>query len=246
MIDKAPQPDWVSPCGDFQLYCGDCMDILPHLGRTDAVVTDPPYGVGLKAKTTKHLETSASSVYRDDFDFVRSMVIPRIEKSLSICRTAAITPGNKMLQSYPQASDVGTVFFPNGAGRSPFGFNCNNPVLFYGRCPFTASGLGGRPNSVAATQWRSREVDHPCPKPIEFMEWMVGRVSFEGELILDPFMGSGTTGIACVRLKRRFIGIELDRHYFDIAVNSIKDALGMEVPNKHGQIQKRMFVEAAK
>ena len=65
---------------------------------------------------------------------------------------------------------------------------------------------------------------HPCPKPESFMRWMVGKASLPDETVLDPFMGSGTTGVACMNLGRRFIGIEIEPKYFDIACERIERA----------------------
>ena len=64
---------------------------------------------------------------------------------------------------------------------------------------------------------------HPTQKPIEVMEWLIDRLTDEDDLVLDPFMGSGTTGVACMNANRRFVGIEMDENYFNIAVNRIKE-----------------------
>ena len=66
--------------------------------------------------------------------------------------------------------------------------------------------------------------DHPCPKPVEWALWLCERAAESGDTILDPFMGSGTTGVACVRLGRKFIGIEIEPKYFGIACKRIEDA----------------------
>ena len=108
---------------------------------------------------------------------------------------------------------------------SRWGFGTFHPILFYGRDPYLAAGLGSRPNGVAATHWNSEEVDHPCPKPVDWMLWMVARGTLPGHVVCDPFMGSGTTGVACMKLGRRFIGIEIHRPYFDIAVKRISEAI---------------------
>ncbi len=211
--------------GRVTLYLGDCRDILPTLGKVDAVVTDPPYGVGLTERVTKHTTRAATQKYQDDGEFIRTEIIPRVNLAVSLAPVSAVTSGIRWLQAYPQATDIGTIFFANGAGRSPFGFNCNNPILFYGKCPYLAKGKGSRPNSVSATHWFSEDVDHPCPKPVKMMEWLVNRVSDEpDQTILDPFMGSGTTGVAAVKLGRRFIGIEIEPKYFDIACRRIEAA----------------------
>lgn len=143
---------------------------------------------------------------------------------------------------YPRPNDVGVAFNRAGTGRGPWGFNCNNPILYYGKCPYMATGNGGRPNSFEQSPADFAEkCDHPCPKPIGMMDWLVNRGSRDGHTVADPFMGSGTTGVACVRLGRRFIGIEKEPKYFDIAKRRIQEALGMEVKGKDGTTQKRMF-----
>jgi DNA modification methylase len=65
---------------------------------------------------------------------------------------------------------------------------------------------------------------HPCPKPLKFVKWLIKKGSKEGDTILDPFMGSGTTGVACVQTGRNFIGCEIDPGYFKIAEKRIHDA----------------------
>lgn len=87
---------------------------------------------------------------------------------------------------------------------------------------------------------------HPCPFPIELPFRCIFATTNKGDTVLEPFLGSGTTGVACIRLGRKFLGIEKERKYFDIAVNRIKDALGQEVKGKDGLIQRRMFAEDAK
>ena len=82
--------------------------------------------------------------------------------------------------------------------------------------------MGHRPNSFSSFATEPPN-GHPCPKPLEWMEWLVLKSSpFENETILDPFAGSGTTGVACIRTERRFIGIEKEPKYFEIACKRIE------------------------
>jgi len=219
--------------GDAILYHGDCLEILPTLPKVDAVVTDPPYGVGLIKKTSDYRHSSAfdngeslraSVVYEDDPEKVRRLIKKAIPLALGIADRAAITPGCKMIFSYPEPAALGAVFTPNGAGRSSWGFQCSHPILYYGKCPFLADGKGSRPNGFRTEQPNREQIDHPCPKPIDWMNWLVDRASRSKETVLDPFMGSGTTGVACANLGRKFIGIEIERKYFDIACERIAAA----------------------
>ncbi len=208
--------------GDATLYLGDCLEILPTLGQMDAAVTDPPYGVGLVKKSAS--STQASVLYQDDFDSVECLVQAAMPLILSICHRALVFTGNRMLFSYPRPVSIGTVYVPNGAGMDPWGYGCNNPILYYGRCPYLAKCKGSRPNSFSSSQTGDSSIDHPCPKPIKWMMWAVNRASLKGDLILDPFMGSGSTGVASAKLCRKFIGIEIEPKYFDIACKRIEDA----------------------
>jgi site-specific DNA-methyltransferase (adenine-specific) len=216
------------------LYLGDCREILPSLGKVDAVVTDPPYGVGLETKTSDYRDSRyfdsgeslrASKLYRDDAVHVRGLIRDVVPIMLRLADRALIFSGPAMLWAYPEPASIGSVFTPNGAGRTAWGFQCTHPVLFYGKDPYLQDGRGGRPNSHRDEQPNTEKIDHPCPKPVAWMRWAIGRASRIGETILDPFMGSGTTGVAAVKLGRRFIGIEIEPKYFDIAYRRISEAL---------------------
>ena len=216
------------------LYCGDCRDILPTLGKVDAVVTDPPYGIGLATKTSdfrgsKHFDSGASlkasKLYEDSPNHVRGLIKAVIPAALAMAERAVVFPGPAMLWAYPEPASLGSVFTPNGAGRTSWGFQCTHPVLYYGKDPFLQDGKGGRPNSHRDEQPNNEKVDHPCPKPVAWMRWAIVRATRPNETILDPFMGSGTTGVAAVKLGRKFIGIEIEPKYFDIARKRISEAL---------------------
>lgn len=219
--------------GRATLYPGDCRDILPTLPKVDAVVTDPPYGIGLVKKTSdyrdsKHYDAGesllASVVYADDPNDVRKLIAEVMPLILAGSTRAMVFSGPAMLWAYPQPASIGSVFTPNGAGRTAWGFQCTHPVLFYGKDPFLQDGKGGRPNSWRTEQPNREDIDHPCPKPLAWMQWAVWRATRQDETILDPFMGSGTTGVAAVQMGRDFIGIEREPKYFDIACRRIEEA----------------------
>ena len=248
----------VEHIGDATLILGDCRDILPTLGNVDAVVTDPPYGVGLTVKTndfrgSRHYDDGASMTaslsYADTEESVSELLAKAIPLALSKAERAAIFSGNRLLQTYPKADSFGCVFVPNGAGRDKWGFGCFNPILYYGRDPYLAAGLGSRPNAVSFNQPNREKIDHPCPKPVAWMEWLVTRASLPFHSVLDPFMGSGTTGVACAKLGRKFIGIEIEPSYFDIACKRIEDAYRQAdffvAPPAPAPIQEPLFPEVA-
>lgn len=222
--------------GDCWLINADCREVLPLLPKVDAVVTDPPYGVGFLGKVTKHSDNrNCIPVYDDDEAAWQSTVPVAIKMALERAERGAVMSGT--MQELPLARDIGGIICPNGGGMSSWGFGCYHPILYYGNSPH----VGARP--TATVQYHpgmhvtgESNISHPCPKPISFMLWVVARASIEFQTILDPFMGSGTTGVACVKLGRKFIGIEIDAKYFDIAVKRIKDA----------HAQPDMFIEQSK
>jgi site-specific DNA-methyltransferase (adenine-specific) len=210
------------------IYHGDCREILPQIAG-HVVVTDPPYGVNLTTKTSDYRGSAnfdageslmASVLYRDDPEHVRALIASVMPHVLSIGR-ALVFSGTRMMWAYPEPTAVGCVFTPNGAGRSSWGFQCMHPVLFYGKDPWLAAGKGSRPNSFRTEQPNLERIDHPCPKPLEWMTWAVMRASMDGEVVIDPFMGSGTTLRAAKDLGRRAVGIEIEERYCEIAAKRL-------------------------
>jgi len=219
----------------YKLIHGDCLDILPTLkvGSIDAAIVDFPYGVGFQKKTNDYRNSKyfdngeslkASVLYDDDPAEIEKLIKLVMPEILRIAKRALIFPGTAMLFNYPEPASVGAVYMPAGAGRTSWGFQCFQPILFYGKDPYIQRGLGARPNSFKAIQPGEKNIDHPCPKPEEWMIWAVRRASMPGETVLDCLMGSGTTGVACIQTGRNFIGVEKERKYFEIAERRISEA----------------------
>jgi len=212
--------------GPHVLYEGDCLAILPLIEGVDAVVTDPPYGVAYEGSVTKHGRNGFGYASFDDTpENIADVCVPAVRMAVAKARSAIVTPGNANAFLYDAPRSLGCIFYPSGANSGPWGFVCSQPLFYYGKDPYLAKALGRLPNAFATTEATDRTVAHPCPKPIGQTKWMVRRVAFEGETVLDPFMGSGTTGVACASMGRRFIGIELDPGYFDIAVKRVTEAM---------------------
>lgn len=216
--------------GNATLYLGDnsaWFAELPDCFRVDAMITDPPYGVGFKGKVTKHTTNTHKTVYEDSETNFLERVLPAISDGIHRSARAAVFCGTRRLQDYPRARDIGGIVCPNGGGMSSWGFGCYHPVLFYGSSPYLSKGLGARPTATSMYHpgmhvTGENDNEHPCPKPIAFMEWAVELASLSDETVLDPFMGSGTTGCACMELGRKFIGIEIEPRYFQIACERIE------------------------
>jgi len=211
--------------GGQRLILGDCLEVMPLLGTVDAVVTDPPYGVGYEGSKTKHGANGfAYASFDDTPEMIAKVCVPAIRSAVALARSSVVTPGRACAHMYDPPRAMSAIFYPSGANAGPWGFVCSQPLFYYGKDPYLARGLGSRPDGFSTTEATDRSVAHPCPKPIGTMKWLVARVSFPGDTILDPFMGSGTTLVACQRLGRNGIGIEIDEGYFEIACRRVDQA----------------------
>jgi DNA modification methylase len=222
-------PHWQSDDGTILLICGDCLTVLPMLaaGSVDAVVTDPPYGVGFKYDTHDDDRAGYEAWCRDWFASIERIGCPILMAcgAVNVAMWARIKPFNWQVAWLK----------PAAMGRSPVGF-CNwEPMLLWG------SGTGNSVDVFTAQIIPDASLDgHPCPKPLRWGTESVARVSLEGDTILDPFMGSGTTGVACIRTGRKFIGIEISPEYFEIARERIQTEL--DARDGRGQLFKRKLI----
>lgn len=208
------------------IFLGDCREILPDV-KADVMVTDPPYGVGLVGKVAK--QRGGETKFRDgtySFDdtpqYIAEVVVPVVVSVIARRLPSAITPGTRNMWKYPVPDDVGCFFSAAGTGLGRWGFTCSQPILYYGVDPYLSSCLGARPNSHGQSYPNdANRIDHPCAKPFPMWKWLVSRASLEGQTVIDPFMGSGTTLVAAKELGRKAIGIEIEERYCEIAAKRL-------------------------
>lgn len=200
---------------DSVLHLGDCVEVMRSFPDKsfDTVITDPPYG-----------NNTGYSDYDDSRENLALLVAAFMPEALRVAKRVVVTPGVRNIYLYPEYTWILSWVNMAGVGSSSWGFACWQPILVYGKDPYLQSGRGRRPDTFVQTQNQVAKVDHPCPKPTNVMKWIIERTTNPGESILDPFTGSGTTGVACVGMGRKFTGIELAPSYYEIAKSRITDA----------------------
>jgi site-specific DNA-methyltransferase (adenine-specific)/modification methylase len=199
--------------GDCVLYEGDCLEVMPELGAVDAVVTDPPYGLGESGGKSASRSKLANSGIYDSKNWDTETLEDHVIKAVSLAKNSIVFGGN--YYDLPPTSCWLVWDKQNGAND-------------FADCELAWTNLK---KAVRRVYWRwhgmIRKGDdvrrHPTQKPVGVMEWCLTHIP-DAETILDPFMGSGTTGVACAKMGRKFVGIELDPDYFDIACERIRDA----------------------
>jgi DNA modification methylase len=199
----------------IELHLGDCLEVLPTLGKFDAVVTDPPYGIGESDKNfaSRSNLADADKYHRSDWDKLPASA-EQIELIKQRSRWQIIFGGN---------------YFTLGPTSCWLVWDKQNGENDFADCELAWTNL---PKAVRRIYWRwngmirkgHEERFHPTQKPLGVIEWCLTHVP-DAKTICDPFMGSGTTGVAAVRLGRKFVGIERDERYFDIACRRIEAAL---------------------
>jgi len=221
--------------GDATLYLGDCMDILPTLSKVDAVITDPPYGINENSKKVASRGKLAAPKDYGDFDWDKA---PPTENLIELIRT----------KGQHQAFFGGNYFTlpPTSCWLVWDKLNGDND---FADCELVWTNWH---KAVRRLQWRwngmirqgNEERYHPTQKPLEVMKWVI-TLCPKSETILDPFMGSGTTGVAAIQLGRKFIGIEREPKYFDIACKRIEQAAAqgkLFEPEPIKQMQESLYV----
>ena len=202
----------IETIGECTLHLGDCRDILPTLGPVDAVVTDPPYGIGAA--------NGIGKVTKEGSDFRAAQT-----------QWDAETPPSELMAALLAMSKWQIIWGGNYFGLPPspcfFVWDKIQPEQFTLAMAELAWTNIKKPAKI--WRWKSQSINggdpkhHPTQKPLGLMEWCLGHLP-DAKTILDPFMGSGTTGVACALMGRAFIGIEREPSYFDIACRRIEEA----------------------
>jgi DNA modification methylase len=198
---------------DVTLYLGDCMEILPTLDKVGAIVTDPPYGINKDGQT----QSTSKHGGRKGYEFMGwdSERPPKsiFDLMLSISEHQIIWGGNYFADWLPPSMrwlvwDKGQRINQSDGELAWASMQQALRILTMNRVELMKDGA-----------------EHPTQKPVQLMKWCIGLLPENCTMICDPYLGSGTTGVACVQLGRKFIGIEKEPKYFDIACRRISDEL---------------------
>ena len=220
--------------GNAELWHGDCMDVLPTLPKVDAVITDPPYGeqTHANAKSNRGGGTGRKAI---DFQSLTARQLSEVlQRCSALCdRWVIATMEWRHIAAFDSAPPAGLelVRFGVWVKTNPMPqISADRPAPGWEGIAYLHStsgikkrwnGGGSHGNFVGATV---TDGVHPTGKPVPLLTQFVERFTGHGEFVLDPFMGSGTTGVAAVQMGRQFIGIERERKYFDIACERIARA----------------------
>jgi len=190
------------------LICGDCLDAMPALSGVDAVVTDQPYGTGWirgGGKKAGEFKRRKETAEWDVFDLAWMEHAPET--------VAAFCPIQGVWEMCLRMKTPCVLKYRK-SNPAPYGADCE-PVV-------CSRPLAGPWEKEA---YNDDNALHPCQKPVPLMAWLVMGLTEAGQTVLDPYMGSGTTGIACIRTGRKFIGIEKSPAFFAVAVERIQQEL---------------------
>lgn len=222
--------------GQIQIWHADCRDVLPTLapGSIDLVLTDPPYGVGYVTAWRSRTDPLVAPIAGDESLDLLAVAMPHIERSLADDRhayffasAAKIGETQEIVGSTLKVKNV-LVWDKGDAGSVgdlEAGYGVNWEGIIYANKGRRALN-GPRPRALFRYDWSgTRDPVHPTVKPVGILQVLIAKSSNPGELILDPFMGSGTTLRAAKDLGRRAIGIELEERYCEIAVKRLQQAV---------------------
>ena len=203
--------------GSATLILGDCMEVLPTLGRFDAVITDPPYGIGAYKNGTMGGGVLAKQSTYDAVDWDEKPIsLDLINNLLNVGKTIIIFGGN---------------YFSLPPARCWLIWDKDNGLNKFADAEMAWTNIEGavrlkkyKWQGMLQENMKNKEVrEHPTQKPVPIMAWCIEQAG-NPATILDPFMGSGTTGVAAIQLGRTFTGIEREPKYFDIACKRIEQA----------------------
>ena len=201
--------------GDCTLYLGDSEIIRADLSREGILVSDPPYGISYKSPSGK------GKTIRGDYAIIKGDDKPFDPTPWLDWPQVVLFGANHFANMLPPSAKW--LVWDKRAGMSPN--NNSDCELAWVKEGGSARLITHLWNGMLKASEREDLRVHPTQKPIVVMEWVINQVASGLEMVTDPFMGSGTTGVACVRQGRPFVGVEMDEGYFEVACSRIRKAV---------------------
>ena len=223
----------------IQLMQGDCLERMREIpdGSVDMVLTDPPYGMGYKSNrrvvrdSFQKIINDSSLDWLDGFCESLCRIMRHNTAAYIFCSWHNVDVFKVALEKYFKIKNL-LVWVKNnhGSGDLKGSYAPKHEFVFYIHKGRSLLRDGRRPDILEYKKVSSPKMVHPTEKPIDLLTRLIMDSSIKGDVVFDPFMGSGTTGVAAKNLNRSFIGIELDEHYFTIAQERIHKA-GNNLPD---------------
>lgn len=202
--------------GNATLYLGDCMEVLPTLPKVDAVITDPPYGIDY-GNAGGFSERSGWNNWKGQAEWDSAKPSREVFAAiLGAGKVVIVWGGNYFTDCLPPTMQW--LVWDKGQ---------RNFTLADCEFAWTSQKNAARVFDYSRAHALQDGKQHPTQKPVALMKWCIEQCKNKPQTILDPFMGSGTTGVAAVQMGRQFIGIEREPKYFDIACKRIEEAQRM-------------------
>ncbi len=200
--------------GNCTLYRGDCREIMPVLEKVDCVVTDPPYGIGIDGQRESIKGKKSDRKYFEFKGWDNKTPDQKYFDLMTRGSKNQIIWGGNYFQNKIQRVGRGWLMWDKGQ---------HGLTMSDGELAYTSLDMPLRIFTKNRAVLKKDGTKHPTQKPVVLMQWCLEFLC-NTDTILDPFMGSGTTGVACAKMGRKFIGIELDPDYFEIACDRIRKA----------------------
>jgi len=199
--------------GNCELYLGDCIEILPEIGPVDTLITDP---VWPNNSIPEFYHIEPFKLFEDAWHLIeehltRAVIHLGCDSDPNILRSITLKFFRVAWLEYA---------LPGNKGRLLYSADV---AYMFGTPPKVLPGKKLVPGKCISTNNLGKEANHPCPRKLQHVKWLVHHFTDPEDIVLDPFMGSGTTGVACAEHQRKFIGIEINEKYFDIACKRIEE-----------------------
>ena len=213
----------------IQLYNGDCLELMKNIpdGSVDLVLTDPPYGMNFQSHRRKEIyakiKNDTSLEWLNGYFEECSRILKDDTAIYCFCSWHNVDIFKKAFEEYFKLKNI-IVWVKNnhGSGDLKASYAPKHEFVLYGN-KGRRTFYGKRMEDVIFAN-KTKNENHPTEKPIDLLEQFINNSTEKNAVVFDGFMGSGSTGVACINTNRNFIGIELDKGYFDIAEKRINEA----------------------